>query len=160
MSLLSLLDQIFETSICRDDQDIVCRFVGAQSLAANSTGNGEASTAEPTADLDPEIALHLRRLSKREAVTKMKALQVLSRPSQHHILVDLKICCTTLHARLSGCINKHEIGYLIRCFCHFTRLCIDWGFAGSERPHSINQCQRSRSDTPQLDAPLPEAGNG
>jgi len=52
--------------------------MGAQSLA----GPSELSTSGPqTSQLDGEIQLHLRRLSKREPVTKLKALQVgYSRP--------------------------------------------------------------------------------
>lgn len=39
-------------------------------------GGEAAGAAEPSSELNPEIAVHLRRLSKREAVTKIKALQV------------------------------------------------------------------------------------
>ena len=48
--------------------------MGSQSLAAPVS---EASASEPeTSQMNAEIQLHLRRLSKREPVTKLKALQV------------------------------------------------------------------------------------
>ena len=48
--------------------------MGSQSLAAPGS---EAGTSErETSQLNAEIQLHLRRLSKREPITKLKALQV------------------------------------------------------------------------------------
>lgn len=65
--------------------------MGSQSLVA--PGKGEASTSvESAADLDPEIALHLRRLSKREAVTKLKALQVWLRRIPEQCIACYSIC--------------------------------------------------------------------
>lgn len=84
---------------------ISCRYMGAQSLAAGRTGSGEASTsAEPSADLNPEIAQHLRRLSKREAVTKLKALQVSSSPQQASNSFNFKRHDMTQHQLQHPCI--------------------------------------------------------
>ena len=55
---------------------VLRRYMGSQSLVARTGSEEAAPSTENAVDLDPEIALHLRRLSKREAVTKLKALQV------------------------------------------------------------------------------------
>lgn len=57
-----------------NDKESHCRYMGSQSLAA-PVSNASASEPE-TSQLNAEIQLHLRRLSKREPVTKLKALQV------------------------------------------------------------------------------------
>ena len=57
-------------------------FAQQQQAAAGSSeaaASGESDTAETTglltADVDSEMVQHLRRLSKRDATTKLKALQ-------------------------------------------------------------------------------------
>lgn len=61
---------------------LFCRFSGAQPLSirpeAAASGAAEAQAAEAKltpGDLDSELLQHLRRLSKRDPVTKLKALQ-------------------------------------------------------------------------------------
>ena len=60
----------------------IASFAQQQQAAAGSSqaaASGEADTAETTglltADVDSDMVQHLRRLSKRDATTKLKALQ-------------------------------------------------------------------------------------
>ncbi len=49
---------------------------GAAATAAGDSGGARAAAAIIPADLDGELAQQLQKLSKRDATTKLKALQV------------------------------------------------------------------------------------
>lgn len=59
------------------------RFVGAHNLVAAQSKAAKESALEdlPTVQADSELVQHLRRLTKRDATTRVKALQVWQLPS-------------------------------------------------------------------------------
>ena len=60
-----------------------CSFVGSQTVATAFSGSGDAPPS-----LDPELQLHIKRLSKKDSTTTLRALQViiLSSINCHEIL--------------------------------------------------------------------------
>ena len=85
--------------------------------SSEAAASGESDTAETTglltADVDSEMVQHLRRLSKRDATTKLKALQACLGLCPYHVaslsLRQYRVCLPWLHA---CCVSCHVMRLL------------------------------------------------